>query len=236
LEAIAIVPLYFMNSVLPTLTKTIKEKSETYKKVIQYSFDALVMGGTSMAIGTAAISFQVVVLLSNESFLTNTSEGFYGSDIVLAIIIFALAFSFINTLFGFILVAINKQSKLLYINGIGALIAVGANLFLIPILGARGAAITDIVVELVVASAAYFFAKKYLDFKIKLGNAIKILFAGLVMGAVVYYLKDPSYHWLGLQNKNILLLIPLGAFVYISLLFIMRVITKDMINMLRKKN
>ncbi|MBD3328121.1 oligosaccharide flippase family protein [Candidatus Peregrinibacteria bacterium] len=236
LEAIAIVPLYFMNSVLPTLTKTIKEKSETYKKVIQYSFDALVMGGTSMAIGTAAISFQVVVLLSNESFLTNTSEGFYGSDIVLAIIIFALAFSFINTLFGFILVAINKQSKLLYINGIGALIAVGANLFLIPILGARGAAITDIVVELVVASAAYFFAKKYLDFKIKLGNSIKILFAGLVMGAVVYYLKDPSYHWLGLQNKNILLLIPLGAFVYISLLFIMRVITKDMINMIRKKN
>ncbi len=234
LEAIAILPLYFMNAVLPTLTKALKEKAENYKKVIQMSFDALVMAGIAMAIGMSAISYQVIYLLSSEDFLTRVDEGFYGSDITLQIVIFALAFSFINTLFGFILVAINRQSKLLYVNGSGAILAITLNIFLIPHLGARGAAITDIIVELFVAFAAYLFAKKYLDFKIDIRNAIKIIIAGIIMGLSVYYLKDPTYHLFGLQNKNIIFLIPLGAVIYIGLLFIMRVITPEMIRMLKK--
>lgn len=234
LEAIAILPLYFMNAVLPTLTKTLKEKSDRYKQIIQYSFDALVMGGVAMAVGMSAISYQVIYLLSSEDFLSRVSEGFYGADIALQIVIFALAFSFINTLFGFILVAIGKQSKLLYVNGTGALLAVLINFILIPPLGARGAAITDIIVEMFVAFAAFLFAKKYLDFKISLKNTFKIIIAGAAMGAAVYYAKDPTYYLFGLQNKNILLLIPLGAVIYIGLLFLMKVITPEMLNMLRK--
>ncbi|MBU0731862.1 polysaccharide biosynthesis C-terminal domain-containing protein, partial [Patescibacteria group bacterium] len=235
LEAIAILPLYFMNAVLPTLTKTLKEKTDQYKKVIQYSFDALVMGGIPMAVGMSVISYQVIYLLSSEHFLSRLSEGFYGSDLALQIVIFALAFSFINTLFGFILVAIGRQSKLLYINGSGAILAIILNFLIIPHLGARGAAITDITVEMFVAISAYFFAKKYLDFSINLKNAFKIIFASVVMGAAIYYLKDPTYHLLGLQNKNILLLIPLGGAIYIALLFAMKVITKDMLLMLKKE-
>jgi O-antigen/teichoic acid export membrane protein len=234
LEAIAILPLYFMNAVLPTLTKALKEKTDKYKTVIQYSFDGLVMAGVAMAIGMSAISYQVINLLSSEDFLSRISEGFYGSDIVLQIVIFALAFSFINTLFGFTLVAINRQSKLLYINGTGVIFAILLNLFLIPYIGARGAAITDILVEMFVAGAAFLMAKKYLDFKIDLRNTGKIIFAGVVMGAVVYYLKDPTYTLFNLQNKNIIFLIPLGAAIYIGLLFAMKVITKDMLKMLKK--
>lgn len=235
LEAIAILPLYFMNAVLPTLTRTLKEKGEKYRQVIQYSFDALVMGGVSMAIGMSAIAYQVIYLLSSENFLSRISEGFYGSDIALQIVIFALAFSFINTLFGFILVAIGRQSKLLYVNGSGAVLAVILNFIMIPYIGARGAAITDIVVEMFVAGAAYFFARKYLDFKISLRNTWKILVAGIAMGAAVYFAKDPTYHLFGLQNKNILLLIPLGGAIYVGLLFAFRVITKDMLRLLKKE-
>jgi len=234
LEAIAILPLYFMNAVLPTLMKHLKEKNEEYKKVIQYSFDALTMAGISMAVGMSAIAYQVISLLAPESFLSKIEDGFFGSDVALQIVIFALAFSFINTLFGFILVASGKQSKLLYVNGSGALFAVILNLILIPHLGARGAAITDIFVEMLVATAAYLFARKYLDFKISFRNTWKIIIAAIAMGAGVYFAKDPTYHLFGLQNKNILILIPLGAAIYIGLLFAMKVITKDMLMMLKK--
>lgn len=234
LESIAILPLYFMNSVLPTLTKAVKDESQKYRKIIQYSFDALVMGGIPMAIGTSVISYQVVALLSDEKYLSRVNEGFYGSDIVLQIIIFALAFSFINTLFGFILVAINKQSKMLYVNGGGVIFAVISNLILLPYMGAPGAALTDILVELLVVLGAYGFAKKYLDFKIKLGNTVKIIIAGTIMGAVVYFLKEPTFHLFNLQNKNILLLVPIGGVVYISLLFLFKVVTPEMIAMLGK--
>lgn len=236
LESIAILPLYFMNSVLPTLTQAVKEKTDRYKKIIQYSFDALVMGGVAMAIGTATIAYQVIYLLSNESYLSRLDEGFYGSDITLQIIIFALAFSFINTLFGFILVAINRQSKLLWVNGIGVVVVIAANLVMIPWLGARGAAITDIVVELFVALAAYLFAKKYLPFSINLKNTVKIFFAGIIMGITLLALKEPAYHFLNLQNKSILLLIPLGGVVYIGILLATRVITKEMIAVVLKKD
>jgi len=224
-----------MNAVLPTLTKTLKEKTDQYKKVIQYSFDALVMGGIPMGVGMSVISYQVIYLLSSDKFLSRISEGFYGSDLALQIVIFALAFSFINTLFGFILVAIGRQNKLLYINGSGAILAIILNFFLIPYIGARGAAITDITVEMFVAIAAFLFAKKYLDFKINLTNAFKIIFASIVMGVSIYFLKEPTYHILGLQNKNILLLIPLGGIIYIGLLFGMKVITKDMLMLLKKE-
>lgn len=235
LEAIAILPLYFMNSVLPTLTRTLKEKSEKYKQVIQYSFDALVMAGVSMAVGVAVISYQVIYLISNEEFLSRVNEGFYGSDITLQILIFALAFSFINTLFGFTLVAINRQSKLLYINGSGAFIAILINLLLIPWFGARGAAATAVIVELYVALAAFLVARHYLEFKLKFTNTFKIIFAGAVMGALVWYLKEPTYHFMGLQNKNVLLLIPIGGIVFTGILFATKAITKDTIAMLRKK-
>lgn len=234
LESIAILPLYFMNAVLPTLTKALKQAGDKYKIIIQYSFDALVMAGVAMAIGMSAISYQVIYLLSSPDFLSRIDEGFYGSDVALQIVIFALAFSFINTLFGFILVAINKQSKLLYVNGSGALIAIILNLYLIPIMGARGAAITDILVEMFVATAAFLFAKKYLDFKINLTNTFKIIFSGIVMGASVYYLKDPTYYLFNLQNKNIIFLIPLGGVIYIGLMFALKVITPEMLKMLKK--
>lgn len=235
LESIAILPLYFMNSVLPTLSKAVKENSDRYKKIIQYSFDALVMGGIPMAIGTSVISWQVIGLLSDEKYLSRLNEGFYGSDIVLQIIIFALAFSFINTLFGFILVAINKQSKMLYVNGGGVIFAVAANYILLPIMGAPGAAITDILVELFVVIGAYAFAKHYLEFKIKLGNTAKIVFSGIVMGVALYYLKEPTFHFMNLNNKNIILLVPIGGMIYVSLLFALKVITPEMIAMLKKE-
>lgn len=232
LESIAIIPLYFMNSVLPTLISNIKAKNEKYKEIIQYSFDVLVVGGVAMAVGVSTIARQVMALISPPEFLSRFNEGYYGADAVLQIIIFALAFSFINTLFGFILVAIDKQSRLLYINGSGLIVAVVFNLLLIPWITVRGAAITDVIVELVVAVGAYFFARKYLDFKIKLANTFKIITAGIIMGIVIMYANPPTFNLLG--NKNILLLIPLGGIIYLGLLFAFKVITKDILLLLKK--
>jgi len=196
------------------------------------------MAGVAMAIGVSTISRQVISFMSPLEFLSRVNEGFYGADAVLQVIIFALAFSFINTLFGFILVAIDKQSRLLYINLTGLIIAVILNFFLIPWLGIRGAGITDIIVELTVAVAAYYFAHKYLQFKIKFNKTIKIIIAGIIMGIVITLLDHPTSSLLNssVGNKNVIILIPLGAIIYIGLLFVFKVITKDMLKVLKKSN
>jgi len=232
LEAVGIIPLYFMNSVLPVLTRSLERKDGSHQKIIQFAFDFLVMGSLPLIAGTVALAYPIIYLVSSPEFLTNYSIGFIGSDTVLQILIFALAFSFINSLFGFILVADNRQMKILTRNAFGALLTVLLDILLIPYFSIRAAASVNVITECYVAVASYFIAKKYIKFKIKLGNTFKTLICAVVMGLVVYFLKEPTYHYI--QNKNIFVLIPLGVVVYGIMLLVTKTITPEMMAIARK--
>jgi O-antigen/teichoic acid export membrane protein len=232
LEAVGIIPLYFMNAVFPVLTKSLDAKDGRHPRIIQYAFDFLVMGSMPIVAGAVVLAYPIVYLVSTPEFMSNLSVGFYGSDIVLQILIFALAFSFINSLFGFIIVAVNQQMKLLTRNAVGALLTIALDLLLIPYFGVRGAAFSNVVTELYIALASYFIARHYVDFTISLKNTFKITLSAVVMGATIYFLRDFTYQFI--QNKNIFLLIPVGGAVYIAMLFLTKAITRDMIAMIKK--
>jgi len=232
LEAIGIIPLYFMNSVLPILTKSLARKDGSHQKIIQFAFDFLVMGSMPLIAGTVVLAYPIIYLISTPEFLSNLPQGFYGSDIVMQILIFALAFSFINSLFGFILVADNRQMKILARNAFGAVLTFALDYTLIPFFGVRAAAFDNVITECYVALASYFIAKKYVKFKIKLGNTFKTAICAIVMGVVVYLLRDPTYQLI--QNKNIFVLIPIGGIVYIVMLIVTKTITPEMIAMVKK--
>ncbi len=232
LETIGIVPLYFMNAVLPVLTRALQKKDGSHQKIIQYAYDFLVMGSLPIVAGTLVIAYQIIALISSPKFLTRASEGFYGSDAVLQIVIFAAAFSFINSLFGFILVADNRQVKVLTRNAIGFALTLIINFFLIPYLGARGAAITTVITECYVLFASYFIAKHYISFKIDFKNTLKMIFSATVMAIAVFYLRELTYPYI--QNKNLLIIIPVAAFIYFGLLWITKVITPEMLSILKK--
>ena len=232
LETVGIVPLYFMNAVLPVLTRAISRKDGSHKKIIQYAYDFLVMGSWPIVAGTCVLAYPFTEIISSREFLSNLKIGFYGSDTALQILIFALAFSFINSLFGFILVADNRQTKLLIRNLFGAALTIGIDLVLIPIFGLRGAAFTNVLTEAYVALASYLIAKHYIDFHINLTNTFKSMLAALVMAIVLYVLKDPTHALI--QNKNMLILVPLGAAVYVGMLLLTKTITPDMIALIRK--
>ncbi len=232
LEHFAILPLYFMNSVLPVLTRSIKEKTEKYKQVIRYAFDFLAALSIPMVVGGVILAYPIIFIVSTPDFLSRLGEGFYGSDIAFQILIFALLFQFLNVLFAFILIAVNKQSKLLYINGACVVFNIVANLIVIPHYGFRGAAFTSILSELFILIATYYVAKKYLDFSIDLKKLAKIIFSAGVMGAVVYFLQAPTYQYI--QNWNVLVLIPIGAVVYGIMLLVTKTVDKNMLRMMRK--
>ncbi len=234
IEAIGVIPLYFMNAVLPVLTRAIQRKDGSHEKIIQFAFDFLVMGSMPIVAGTVALAYPIIRVISTPEFLTDTSKGIYGSDIVLPILIFALAFSFINSLFGFILVADNRQNKILIRNAIGAVMTIILDFTLVPRFGVRAAAFDNVLTECYVAVASYFLAKHYLKFHLSFKNFFKSALSAIIMGVTVYLLREPSYHFLGLQNTNLLLLIPLGGIIYVGMLFATKTITKEMLAMVRK--
>lgn len=233
LENFSILPLYFMNSVLPTLTRTIKEGSEKYKKIIRYAFDFLASISVPMVVGGVILAYPIIFIVSTPEFLSRISEGFYGSDIAFQILIFALLFQFLNVLFAFILIALDKQAKLLYINALGVIFNLVANFIVIPMYGFRGAAATSVLSEMFILVATYAAARHYLQFSLNLKNLFKIFFSAAVMGVAIYYLRPLTYTFM--QNWNVLLLIPLGALIYASSLFATGTVDREMIQLLKKK-
>jgi len=232
LEHFAIIPLYFMNSVLPVLTKSIKEKSQKYKDVIRYSFDFLASMSAPLVVGGFILAFPIIFIISTPEFLSDIPNDFYGSDIALKILIFALAFQFLNILFAFILIALDKQTKLLYINAVGVMINISLNFIVIPAYGFRGAALTSVLSELYILIATFLVARHLISFQINLKNLFKISLSAIVMGFAVYYLQPVTYTFL--ENWNVLLLIPLGATIYLAMLFITGTVDKNTIKLLKR--
>lgn len=232
LEQLTVLPLYFMNSVLPVLTKSLELKTDKYKAIIKYSFDFLASMAVPMAVGGIILATQIIRLISNAKYLTRIEDGFYGSDMALKILVVAVLFQFLNILFSFILVALGKQIKLLYISGGCVLFNILVNTVTVPLYGFRGAAATSVLSELFILIGTYLAARKYLDFQISFKNLLKIIFSALVMGAVLYLLEPLSDQYL--KHWGVLILIPAGAAVYVAMLFLTKTISGEMLSLLKK--
>lgn len=233
LEQIIIVPLFFMNSVLPVLTRAIQEKTAQYKTIISYSFDFLAAMAMPLTVGGFLLAYPIVFVISKGEYLSRLSEGFYGSDIAIQILIIALLFQFLNTLFAFILVAINRQSKLLYVNMGVVIFNLILDIFLIPRFGFRGAAFASVISELFILIATAITARHYLEYSINIKNIIKIIISSAVMGVAIYFFQPITYAFM--QNWNLFVLVPLSMIIYALMLFVTKTINKEMLALLRKK-
>lgn len=227
LEILSVIPVYFMNSVLPVLSRYIQEKSALVGRTIQLSFDFLFMSALPLVVGVFIFAYPIVFLISSPEFLSRLDEGFYGSDIALKILTISMALGYINSLFIYTLIAIGKQSALLWINGAAAFLSIFINFLVIPDYGFRGTAVSSIVIEIFILVSTYWFAKRHLRFELSLNVAFKCLIAVAIMAASVYYLKDPAYQFMNLQNFSVLLLGFLGAVIYALALFVLRAFPKE---------
>ncbi len=226
LEILNVIPVFFMNSVLPVLSRSLTEKKKV-ERILQLCMNFLYMAGLPMAIGLYLLAYPIIFIITQPEFMSQLDKGIYGSDIALQVLAIAMCISFSSSLYNYSLVALGKQSKLLWINGGAAVFNILINLWAIPRWGFRGAAWTTVATEVFILLVAGWTARRFLAYKVEWGNFVKISAAGLAMGMVVYFLKDPTYHLWGLQNFNVALLTVLGAGVYIGLLFAFNVFPEE---------
>lgn len=233
LDILSIIPIYFMNSVLPVLTRKLKSGADEAKVVVQHAFDFLMAMVAPIVVGAQILAYPLIFIVSSPEFLTRLDEGFYGSDVALQILVFAMFFAFISAVFTFTLIAIGYQGKLLYISAAGALFNVIANFFFIPVWGFRGAAFTSVISEMIIVIFSAIILKKYFQYSIKMGTTVKIIFSALIMGLVVWLLRDPLYD--KLENFNFFILMPLGALIYVAMLWMTGILNKERLGLIRGK-
>ncbi len=166
----------------------------------------------------------VVLFLAPEIINIVGGSDFSDAIPVLRILVFALASIFFGHLFTNILIAGSLQKKLMFALIIAAMINVGANIILIPIYSYTGAAVVSVVTEVFVFVVTMIMAIKYTSYRLSSIRLPFILFSGIAM--VLVYLIIPLTPVL---NTLIALVL------YILLLFVFRVITRDDIMLILPK-
>ena len=227
LEILSVMAVYFMNSVLPVLTRKMKEGMAEAQRVAQMAFDFLYMVGLPMAVGLYLLSYSIIAMTTQPEFLSNIPAGIYGADAALRILAFAMFFSYLNSLFTYSLLAVNKQNHLLWINGSAAIFNILANFLAIPGYGFRGAAFTSVLTEIFILGASYWIVRKHLNYHFNWGRLAKATVAATAMAGVLVVLKEPVLAFAGLGSLNAIWLVGIGGLVYLFGLWLLGAIPEE---------
>ncbi len=232
-EIFSVLSQFFLNALLPILTVYILNKDGKLQSLIQRSFEFLLLMAAPVVTVGVALAYSIINATNSEIYLTRLDEGFYGSDAVLQVIIWSVLFSFLNSLFNYMLVALHKQKKLIIINFFSLGFNIIANIILIPYMGIFACAITTVFTEILVLVLSSMYARKYVTFSINFINPLKIIVSSIVAGGVVFFLKDYVVALTG-NMIGLLLLGSLSMLLYVALLWLLKVIDKDMLKLLKK--
>lgn len=234
-EIFNVLPQFFLNATLPMMTAFIVAKNPKIQQLIQYSFDFLYVMAAPIVVGGVVMAYSIVNATNSEAYLSgNVPAGFFSSDYLLQIIIFTIGFSFLNSLFNFLLVALGKQRKLIYINCASLLFNIVFNIVGIPIWGIQACAVATVLTELLVLICSSIAVRQDLEYHISLSRFVRVTIAGLAMGAAIYFLKDPLISTLN-NTAGLGLILIIAGIVYVGMLLLLRVVDKPMMALLRKK-
>lgn len=232
-EIFSVLSQFFLNALLPILTIYVLNKDKRLNSLIQRSFEFLLALAAPIVTIGVALAYSIINATNTDIYLSRIAEGFYGSDAVLQLIIWSVLFSFLNSLFNYILIALHKQKKLIIINLCSLTFNIVLNIILIPIYGIFGCALATVLTEIVVLTLSVIYARKYISFSINFRSPLKIICSALVPGAIAFFLRDQVVGVLG-NIPGLLVLGTAAGLSYVALLWVLKVVDKDMLKLLKK--
>ncbi len=216
ISALTFIPSVFIHATFPAMSKFYHENSKDSLNLLnKKTFYYLLAIGLPSTIGITMLSQRIILFIYKKAFIE--------SSIVLQILSWSLLFIFLNQSMGYFLNSINKQHLFTISNGICAVANVVFNFALIPKFSYVGASIATVITQLINFCLLYYFTFKN---KYHL-NLIKVsyqpLISGVLMGFLIAYIKFLS----------IIYIIPIAAFFYFSMLFLIGGIKKEEINLIK---
>jgi len=209
--ALQFLPMAFMASLYPAFAAYWKSNREQLVVSFERAVNYLVFISLPISIGVIVIADKVILLFSPE---------YLEAVLPLRIIMGSLLFIFLNFPVGALLNACDRQSLNTRNMGIALFLSVMLNLILIVKYKAVGAAITVVTVNalmLTLGLSCVPLILKYRPRKIII-PFLKALFAALIMGGAVLFLK---------LKLNIFIVVLIGAIIYASILLLTKAIRKE---------
>ena len=216
IESLLFIPITFLSVVFPVLSVYHRERPAELLDVVNRFFKALLLIGWPMSVGIFVLAHP----LSN-AFLYRESEP------ALRILSLTLGIAFVNNAFIGALSASDRQSSFTWAAGWSLVANVALNLALIPTFGYLGASTATVITEVVLGVAGWVLTRRYIGRVPVLRLSWRVLLAGLVMGVVIYPLRDMG---------GVALAIPIlvGVAVDCGAVLLLRALTTDEIGWARR--
>ena len=209
---LGIIPMVYLGSVFPVMSRYHNTSKELLEYIYKKSFKYLLILAVPIGAGTTILAQKIILSLFG--------IGYYPSIIVLQIVIWWCALAYLSGIFMQLFLSLNRQSIAAMLVVSYALINVIFNLILIPRYSYTGASIALVAAEFVILNAGFIWSSR-IGYGISTKSLIEIIakvsIASAVMSVFVMYF----------ENFYILALIPLSALVYFAVLYIVRGIDKE---------
>lgn len=217
LEVLITIPFIYAGILLPILSQLrAKKDTKQFSSIMGRSLEIMLLFTVPLIIGVWTLGPEIMSAVAGEAFIQ--------SGVVLRILVLAIAIIYFNTVTSHAIVALGAQRKMLPVYAVAAVLTLGGYLLLIPRYGMWAAAWLTVASEFLICTASTIVAYRFQPFSLQLKRSSAIVFAGIIMGALVWPFR--GFH----------LAIPLciGAVSYVGCLFLFGAITKDMLKQLRQ--
>lgn len=219
IESTLFFPAMFGGLILPRLSQARKQADkEKVKRLLQQTTHLILIASAGIAVVLTGLAKPIIELLSGQAFLPAAP--------LLQILTIAMVIMFFGNIFGFTLVAYDKQRYLL---GLYAILAVGnviANLIFVPLFGSTAAALTTVATEGVAATAAGILAINMTGALPKIASFIQVAIAAAA--AYVVLVVTP-------EHVHVIVRASLIALTYTAIIMLVRGFDKPALKDLLQK-
>lgn len=179
-QFLEVLPAIFAGSMLPALSRLVDHDANKFRSIMGQSLAITVGIALPLAVGGILMGDQVITLMYGQNYSL-------ASPVFIALII-AVVSSFPFAIIQSAILAGNLQKQLLRPIALGTIINLALNFWLIPRLGALGAGLTTLAVQVVVYSLLYYQIQQRFGFRL-FSYLKKIIPATLIMGLVIIGLQ-----------------------------------------------
>jgi O-antigen/teichoic acid export membrane protein len=212
------IPAAWSSAIFPVMSKFYITSQDSLRLSFEKSFKYLTMLGIPIGVGTTLLAQRFILLVFGTE---------YGNSIVaLQILVWSEIFIFMSITFANLFNSLNRQVILTKITGICAGLNVILNLILIPKYSLIGASVTTVFTEFLSLALSFIWVLKigYDTPRKELASIIiRVSISSVLMGIFIM-----CFH-----NLTLLALVPSAALLYFVVLYAIRGINKDDINLLR---
>lgn len=185
IDILTVLPMMFMGLLLPSLTLAwTNGDHEQFRSRLSRAFDLFMIFVIPVIAGAQIVGIKLITFIAG--------AGYEQSGEVLKILILALFGIFIGTLFGHLVVALNKQRAMIFGYATAAILTLIGYLFVIPRYGMYGAAWMTVFSEVFIAIVTFIMVYKTSRALPHLTTFLKSVIAALIMSAFLFFL--PTIH------------------------------------------